>query len=153
MANKAFYNWLTGLIDGEGSFMIQRSVYATGRRPTYQCKFRISMRSDDSEMLKEIVKELRIGYFTREHRSEFFNGGHWHKPTSAFCVSKIDDMIVLIKVLDKYPLRSKKKRDYLIWREAVMEMKRLYGKQRVDRSRIEELCISIKKVRLYQEAA
>lgn len=143
MTKENFRYWFAGLTDGEGCFLIDNNL---------QCKFRIALRDDDSDILRLIVKELGFGYYKQAQRAAYYSGGHWHKPTAAYCVTNNKDCLKLVKLFDEYPLLSKKSRDFMIWREAVIEANRLHYKKFADRSLIEKLRLDIKLIRKYKEA-
>lgn len=127
--DRDYCNWFAGLADGEGCFLIQNTT-----KDYFQFTFRISMRLDDAPMLKDAVKKLGVGHFVLQQRKEYYQGGHWHKPTCAYKVSSVQGCLKLIEIFDKHPLRSKKKRDYLIWRAAVLEAAKVTGIKNADRS-------------------
>jgi len=106
-----FGNWLAGLTDGEGSFYVSVDL---GRR-SVMCRFSIGLRADDGGLLEEIRERLGdIGSI-----SGFKTGNV--APMVAFYVSAQADVLkVLIPFFDRYPLRSKKKLDYALWKEAAL---------------------------------
>jgi hypothetical protein len=110
----AFGHWLAGFIDGEGSFSVRRAFLADGRTvANYSPRFELGLRADDGPILEKIRGTLAIGavYGHVTGRS----GCHvrrWYVGSKADCM-------VLVDFLDRYPLRSKKAADYVLWREAV----------------------------------
>ena len=107
----AFGNWLAGFIDGEGCFGMDANQ--DGR---LYCNFNILVRLDDAQIIREIHERLGIGtVYTRRQRS--IQG----KPQIVWKVRKLTDCQKLATVLDEYPLRAKKRRDYEIWRMALAE--------------------------------
>jgi DNA modification methylase len=105
-----FAYWLAGFIDGEGCFAIKGHS-----RGTYAPSFRVKLRADDRGILDGIRRTLGIGTVA-EHAG---SGGSerqasWTVGDRAGCQRLVD-------LLDKYPLRAKKRNDYLHWREAVCE--------------------------------
>jgi hypothetical protein len=107
---KDFGNWLAGFIDGEGCFLI---AYRKDRN-AWTCQFRIRVREDDEEIIREIHQKTNIGRFFTH------NIDKPTPPLACWEVSSKADCLRLVKLLDRYPLRAKKARDYIIWREAVM---------------------------------
>jgi hypothetical protein len=83
----------------------------------YRCAFRVSLRVDDAPILWEIRERTGIGR-VKEYaaRKQIARRGHgvvqWQVDSRRAC----EELIVL---LDRYPLRAKKRRDYELWREAV----------------------------------
>lgn len=143
MDDREFCAWFSGLIDGEGCFLIDKNL---------QCKFRISMRNDDSPMLKMIADKLGFGYYRQIQRAAYYTGGNWHKPTSAYAVTSVRECKLLVQLLDEHPLKSKKQNDYKVWRQAVLEAERLFQIKRADRTLLSRLREEIKIVRKYKEA-
>jgi len=99
-----YANWLSGLIDGEGCFTIQHGP-----------RFALGVRYDDWAVLVSIYEALGIGSITI-NSSVTTNGS---RAAVVWIVSNAWDCGALIEVLDKYPLKSKKHSDYLVWKEAV----------------------------------
>jgi hypothetical protein len=68
-------------------------------------------------------------------------------------ITKRAELGRLIEILDTYPLRAKKARDYAIWREAVriwLAMRPTGGLPRRDWSAFEELAQRLRDVRVYR---
>jgi LAGLIDADG endonuclease len=107
-------DWLAGFIDGEGSFNISR------HGGNYQPRFSLKLRDDDSEILKEIQKFIGIGTLRKSKCSPI--GSKYYSP-NAKDQYRLDiigsDNMKLLCILDEFPLRSKKLRDYNIWKRAV----------------------------------
>lgn len=110
-----FGHWLAGLIDGEGCFLIVRDR-RNWRRDYFTCHFRICLRSDDLAILEECHRRTGIGtlHGATNHASDFDR-----KPQVRWWVYSRSDSQRLVEILDVFRLRSKKARDYAIWREAV----------------------------------
>jgi hypothetical protein len=109
----AFGHWLAGFIDGEGSFNIDRNG------PRFCCMFRLVVRADDEAVIREIADRAGFGqvYYRRRQKaaSENEHGAiGWQVRTKADCHA-------LVELLDRFPLRAKKARDYDVWRAAVAE--------------------------------
>jgi hypothetical protein len=108
-----FGHWFAGFVDGEGCFVIFGG--SPTARTDYHCRLVIEVRYDEQPILTEIQRRLGIGSIQRLP--------HRRAPTSApltrwFVRSKAD-CAALVEVLDRFPLRAKKARDYAVWREAV----------------------------------
>jgi hypothetical protein len=118
MIDTALGNWLAGVIDGEGCFVITTGVIGPppDRLVYYTPKFRMALRDDDAPILQEIADRLAIGkiYFCGAPRRG--NG----KPSVCWDVSRKAACRALVRFLDRFPLRAKKARDFAIWREAVL---------------------------------
>jgi hypothetical protein len=138
-----FNDWLAGFIDGEGHFDI-RPVKG---RTAYFCRFVLTVRADERGILKEIVDHTGIGIVSPAHHGK--NGSNPQLTWTAFNKT---DCRALVELLDSHPLRAKKKRDYELWREAVLEwskQKRLPNNY--DWSRIVSLREDLMQGRKYQE--
>lgn len=104
----AFGHWLAGFIDGEGSFII----HGAERK---QCRMCVKLRADDRAILDEIVERTGIGRVTHQPNNARTNPQYgWLVITKADCQR-------LVALLERYPLRAKKARDFEIWREAVRQ--------------------------------
>lgn len=107
-------DWLAGFIDGEGSFNISHHA------GNYQPRFSLKLRDDDSQIIKEI--HLFIGAGTvRKNKCSPITSKYYSK--NAKDQIRLDvvgkDNLKIVSILDIYNLKSKKQRDYNIWREAV----------------------------------
>lgn len=94
--------WFAGFVDGEGCFRVTKKGVP---------EFQIGLRADDRAVLENIERVLGVG-----HLYEYAPEGK--NPTLYYRVSGPRDcQIVLNTIGDR--LRSKKSRDYLLWRDAV----------------------------------
>jgi hypothetical protein len=114
----AFGYWLAGLIDGEGCFRIHKQKAGDYYAPSFSLK----LRDDDTDLIKYIVERTGFGHVARDTSP---NGN------SRPCVIwRVDSRVATEKLaafLERYPLRSRKARDWVVWQEAVRvrrEMKR-----------------------------
>jgi DNA modification methylase len=103
-----FGYWLAGLIDGEGHFAIKAHS-----RGSHAPAFALKMRKDERGTLEVIRRHLGVGTIRDEEREPH--------PTSSWVVQDKAGCQRLVDLLDKYPLRAKKRMDYALWREAVCE--------------------------------
>lgn len=104
----AFGNWLAGFIDGEGCFWIRPE-----HNGAWSVRFRVGLRDDDAAILEEVQRQTGLGLLRfRPHTSG--------NPQVYWEVFRKDEQVQLVELLDRYPLRAKKARDYAIWREAVL---------------------------------
>jgi DNA modification methylase len=140
-----FAYWLAGLIDGEGHFAIKKHS-----RGTHAPYFQLKMRLDERGTIEQIHRHLRIGTITEEQRDDA-------NPMVKWTVQDKEGCKRLVDLLDKYPLRAKKRLDYNIWRDAVCEWadrgrgNRWHGA--VDDSRMSALRGRLMRVRNYVEPA
>lgn len=103
----AFGHWLAGFIDGEGCFLI--GEFEGRYHPTMVLK----LRDDDRVLLDEIVECTGVGY-VRDRKAQGNS-----RPCTAWHVGSQADCVALVDLLDAYPMRSRKARDYAVWRRAV----------------------------------
>lgn len=116
MVDDAFGHWLAGFIDGEGCFTIVR--YRKNTSDQFGTRFALKLRDDDRVVLEEIYERVGVGSLVPDrHRGVTRPGG---KPALVWKLQSKATCMALVEILDKYPLRSKKARDYAIWREAVI---------------------------------
>lgn len=108
----SFGHWLAGFIDGEGSFKIT----SVKRSVTYRVQFGISLRADDFPLLKVIRERTGFGSLYRHPNIRQTNAN----PSASWSVHNKTDCLSLVEILDRYPLRSKKAQDYVLWRKAAM---------------------------------
>ena len=130
-------SWFSGLVDGEGCFII----YRIGAR-YHSASFVINMRADDKPMLEEIRQTLGFGAVHRRRRQRTGNDTH------AYHVSGAKHMLALVRLFDQFPLRSRKRKDYEVWRTFVL----LHAspKNATD-PRLAELFREIKEARVFTE--
>lgn len=144
-----FDHWLAGLLDGEGCFFAKVYPQPDGRLPvTVRCE--IGLRADDRPLLEEIQRVTGLGkIYSRSSRAE-----NW-APVCTWRVSGRECSKMLDR-LDAAPLRSKKQRDYALWRQIVV----LYAQtkqggpaakahNRETINQIEQLAVQLKEVRKY----
>lgn len=99
---KIFYEWLSGITDGEGSFYILRK----NDRGLFEFRFLICLHIDDIHMLHNIHRILGIG---RVHTSG---------KTARFSVTTLKDIEKILNIFTKYPLNSSKILNFLDFKKA-----------------------------------
>lgn len=107
-------DYIVGLTDGEGCFYIEtrapRGVY---KSPRVEMHFYIKMREDEIPLLKKVQNFFDCGgiYYQKEYRQN-------QRACYRFGVtSQVDLQSKIIPFFDKYPLKSQKYRNYLLFRE------------------------------------
>jgi len=105
-----FGHWLSGFTDGEGCFSL---YWRQTRTQLPRAAFVLELRSDDTPILQSIRDYLGAGQiYTRQRKAAAM---------AILITNKIPILQnVIIPHFDRYPLRAKKSRDFLIWREAVL---------------------------------
>ena len=143
----AFGNWFAGFVDGEGCFYINRST-----RDTYTPGFKLQLREDDAAIIGTIRQTFGFGSIYYHSKRGKTN------PSISYNVKSLPNCQAVIDLLDLHQLRSKKLRDYLVWREAVAcaqqlgQLPRVSG-QKYDWSRLIELKQALESGRKYQPPA
>ena len=110
--DEAFGHWLAGFIDGEGCFGIHR-LKREGRI-CWALRFTLKLRSDDQPILEKCQRRTGAGCI-RETKPP------GHNPQAIWIVESRGGCEVIAAILDHFPLRAKKARDYAIWGEALRE--------------------------------
>lgn len=111
--------YIVGLVDGEGCFythLLPPSRHPHAKNYTVRHSFFIKLREDDLPLLKGIKKYFGCGHIhiQRDRRKT-------HRTCYRYDVAAIEDLRgKIIPFFDRYPLRSRKRNDYLLFREIVM---------------------------------
>jgi hypothetical protein len=143
----AFKHWFAGFVDGEGCFYINRTKH--GKHNVYSPGFKLTLREDDNKVIGTIQQTLGFGQVYYASKRGKTNA------SVTYSVQSLPDCKRLIGILDLHPLRSKKLRDYLIWREAVdhallLRQTPRANDQKYDWSRLIELKHALETGRKYQ---
>lgn len=115
VARAAFAHWVSGFTDGEGTFVL--TIHKRNKAPFYQgsAHFAIKLRSDDSDVLREIKAFFGCGVV----REETVCGNS--KPQTKYIVYNIAHLAnIIVPHFERYPLRAKKRHDFGIWRRGVL---------------------------------
>lgn len=116
----AFGHYLAGLTDGEGCFFL--GIIDDKRNPrrshTPIVQFVIQLRADDLLILQLVRSYLQCGHVTEVKRKKTEGN---RKPKVCYNVANYLDLAtVVVPHFDRFPLRAKKARDFVIWRQAVL---------------------------------
>jgi hypothetical protein len=121
----AFGHWFTGFADGESCFTIFKykarlrrgsSRHEINRKAT----FAICLRADDADILLRIQSFFGCGDIC--HSRQSYLRGQMN-PWVRWSVRKIGDLAnIVIPHFEKFPLRTKKARDFEIWKQGVAIM-------------------------------
>jgi hypothetical protein len=112
-------DYVAGFVDGEGCFYInfRRDIrHDRKNKPVYfywKVGFAIVLRGDDKEILEKIKEVLGCGTVTINRNGQ-----------ARLQITDINDLTKIADFFDRYPLRAKKKFDYLLWKEALLILKR-----------------------------
>ena len=98
--NKDFFDWLCGLTDGEGSFMLLK------KQDSYGFKFQIQLHIDDIKVLHYIQSTLGVG-------KVYLNGS-----AAQFVVTNSKDLAVILDIFSRYPLNTTKLLNFLDFKKA-----------------------------------
>jgi|SRR6187402_3047789 len=104
-----FSSWISGFIDGEGSFII----YVSPDGKVRQRRLVVQLRADDIDVLRKLQGHLMMGSISVSHSPASAS-----KPLARWSVQSRDDARRLVDHFERYPLMAKKRRDYEIWKRA-----------------------------------
>jgi hypothetical protein len=114
----AFSHWLSGFSAGEATFLIYAPNGHNGK-PSPRANFRITLRDDDSDVVRLIHSFWQCGgtYRSSNERCKMPNA----KPVISYYVTKISDLeTVVVPHFEAFPLIAKKAFDFQVWRKAVL---------------------------------
>ena len=105
----SFDPWfLTGFTDAEGSFILK---FNDVTKP--QLEFSIALHISDNDLLHRVYTQFGVGNYRRNEVNK----------TCVFSVVALESILnVIIPHFDSYPLQTKKRADYLLFRRAAMLM-------------------------------
>jgi hypothetical protein len=105
--------YVTGFTDGEGCFFIglyADSNYKMGYR--VKASFQIGLHEKDLPLLEQIQSYFGVGKITKLGAESV-----------QFRVTSLEDLNVILKQFDAYPLLTRKQSDYLLFKEVINLMK------------------------------
>ncbi len=133
--------WITGICDGEstfGAYMRADPRYPNGRKHV-QIYFGIALREDDRETIELIASYFDCGRIQLEPSNKSSN------PCLRFKVSNRADLKKIVSHFRRYPLQSKKSKDFNLWAAIISE----WCKKDFYRAYVERLCKLLRKVKEY----
>ena len=134
--------WFSGWIDGEGCFTARLTGSNNG---AISCGLRVRVRDDDTGLICSVKDTVKCGRIFSDSMTR--NGTNpqiiWNCSNLSACRN------ILIPLFDKYPLQSKKMRDYQVWREIVMNLSEGWHLNRNLRCNIIGLCEELSSTRKY----
>jgi hypothetical protein len=110
----AFGHWLSGFVDGEGSFNLTNHR-PTGHSVVCTCSIAIEVRCDELPTLEMIRKYFGVGAISFRDFA-----GRSNRTARFQCQRHFELVESVITHFDRFPLRAKKRHDYVFWREAVI---------------------------------
>ena len=109
-----FGYYFSGLFDGEGSLLLWHRNRKDGFSE-YRLGVRMSLRDDDAKVLREIQQKLggRLAH-NKAHGAT--------NPSLQWTFDKIKDMAeIAIPLFERYPLKTKKRLEYKLWKSLVLD--------------------------------
>jgi hypothetical protein len=131
---EAIGNYLAGITDGEGCFVIAPTPHA------YRCEFIIHLRADDRELLEWLRNVTGLGSIYLGRREK--QGGD--QPSVRWSITRKSDCLELVRLFETFGLRSKKARDFALWAHAVRAW------HRGDYGLMREYHIALKQTRVFR---
>ena len=92
-------------------------------------------------MLEEIKKTLGFGYIRKKNYAG-------RNPMTEFTVGHRKELLTLVRLFDRFPLRSRKRKDYEVWRTFVLLHQR---PKNAGDPRVEQLFEDIRSAREFKE--
>ncbi len=111
---EGFGYWFSGLVDGEGFFLIYANERERGKYFTREAdvRFGINLRDDDAHVLQYVQQVLHCGTLSYEDTA--------CNPRLSFGITRAKDLLfVIVPLFRRFPLHTKKAREFELWAEAV----------------------------------
>jgi hypothetical protein len=112
-------HWFVGLCDGEASFTFHNIPKLRCAKP----RFRLCMQGDEA-IFHEIQKRFgTIGSVSGAYTPPSLRAGTQtaYSERSDWCVDGINCCLRLVEFFERFPLRSRKQADFVIWAQLVRE--------------------------------
>jgi len=125
--------YVTGFCDGEANFTYSK---AGG---TFNLYFSIREKKGNVQIIQKIQEFFdSVGtiYRNKENLADKKTGAH-QQSTVFFRVTRSAELIKIIEHFDKYPLQSRKKEGYLLWRQMVLH--KIENYRNIDYALLEKL--------------
>jgi hypothetical protein len=117
----AFGHWLSGFVDGEGHFGLG---FQSKNTLTPKARFSIMLRADDRAILEAIRDYWDCGKLCRVAARERSNA------TMTFSVRAAQQLAnIIVPHFERYPLRAKKARDFVLWRQGVLMVAKISARR------------------------
>ena len=124
--------WVTGFVDGEGCFHISINKHpkmSMGWQVSKLPEFRIVQHSRDEALLKELQRFFQAGKVVVNHGSR-----------KELRIRKLNELKNVINLFERYPLMTKKSRDFEVFREVLSSMDHQEHLTREGLEKIANLC-------------
>ena len=109
----AFGYWFSGFFDGEGCITVFYRK-RPDRYAEYRHLVRIQIRDDDTDIITRIQDNLKVGRVSHHGKRGATN------PSIAWACEAVNDLAeVIIPLFDRYPLHTKKRNEFAIWKSLV----------------------------------
>ena len=144
----SFGYWFTGLSDGEACFYAGLHRWNWSKKEhklVLHTRFFISLRYDDIATIETLRATTGIGNIDTQKAQ-----GHQINPAKRWMVTNLESFKrIIIPQFERYPLRTKKARDFLIWKQIVLLRENHTAQSRVSvvDEHLPELIILIDKLR------
>lgn len=115
-----FGYWFSGFVDGEGCFNVSCINRKNFKNPQITTNFVIAQA--EYSIMNEINNILQLGWYEKYKKPKIYKSISREFPgcyTYHLATRSLNDCLLLISIFDKYKLRTKKKRQYELWKEAV----------------------------------
>lgn len=105
-------HFLAGLVDAEGCFQITPNNGGTA----WRCWFTLALRDDDAEVLVELHELTGLGHLQRTPARGT------SRPQITWMIQRRSDCLRLAEILERFPLRNRKRAEAEIWARAIREL-------------------------------
>jgi len=141
-------SWFSGWIDGEGSFF----AIISNRTLGISARIQVGVRDDDCNIVREVKETLQCGILCYTNNKDKRAQGLNYQDAIAWRCTVVRDLrCIIIPMLDRYPLRTKKKRDYEIWRELVVCLHEGFHLSGEHRGHCLDLYRKLKEIKKYKQ--
>ena len=117
--------YIVGLADGEGCFYVHvRPQRPHTSKPRVDTHFYIKLHEDDRPLLEEIKRDLGCGAVYRQIETRSNHSQCYRYEVNA----QRDIHNVVIPFFEKHPLRSRKRKDFVLFREIALMVRQGHHK-------------------------
>jgi LAGLIDADG endonuclease len=98
-----------GFLDAEGSFVVRRN----NRGRNWACAMTVAVRLDDGDVLHDLCRSTGLGHVSKTAARR------GSRPQACWTIASKRECAELARLLTRFPLRARKRRDFEIWSAAV----------------------------------